>query len=336
MTVRAVTATSRPPLLLPREASLEGVVYPAATSLVYRVATDRRIAYAIDASDPEAPWLTRDAGTGPVRLLPDIESLQFSYVMNDGSTVTDNLWGERWGKLCQNSMGNPVTAMSGLGSLDVMSSEVGRTIIFTLVCSLLLSLTAIPLAMGRLLQHTPPLRLGALERGVVVDGAVGGERPAVAVGGVLAQAGVGDQRQRQRRVVQDLQRALDDAVVDPGAAARRILRLGQAEEDHPAQVQLGVALGVAQRLVGRHPLYARQRGDRLTDSAARPDEDRRHEHSRMEARLADQRAQRRQMLMRTSCGSSWASASLAVVSSWFQADSACARRSSWLAVRAFS
>lgn len=66
-----------------------GYLYPAATSLVYRVATDRRIAYAIDASDPKAPWLTRDAGTGPVRLLPDIESLQFSYVMNDGSNVTD-------------------------------------------------------------------------------------------------------------------------------------------------------------------------------------------------------------------------------------------------------
>jgi 2-dehydropantoate 2-reductase len=46
----------------------------------------------------------------------------------DGALVTDNLWGERWGKLCQNSMGNPVQGMSGLGSLDIMSSEVGRAI----------------------------------------------------------------------------------------------------------------------------------------------------------------------------------------------------------------
>ncbi|PYN93903.1 MAG: hypothetical protein DMD91_29085 [Candidatus Rokuibacteriota bacterium] len=46
----------------------------------------------------------------------------------DGSQVTENLWGERWSKLCTNAMGNPVTAMSGLGSLDVASSEVGRAI----------------------------------------------------------------------------------------------------------------------------------------------------------------------------------------------------------------
>src|SRR5207249_10574612 len=46
----------------------------------------------------------------------------------DGAQVTDNLWGERWGKLCANAMGNPVTAMSGLGSLEVTSSEVGRAI----------------------------------------------------------------------------------------------------------------------------------------------------------------------------------------------------------------
>jgi 2-dehydropantoate 2-reductase len=46
----------------------------------------------------------------------------------DGSLVTDNLWGERWSKLCANAMGNPVQAMSGLGSQEVASSEVGRAI----------------------------------------------------------------------------------------------------------------------------------------------------------------------------------------------------------------
>ena len=46
----------------------------------------------------------------------------------DGAQPTDNLWGERWSKLCMNAMGNPVTGMSGLGSLDVASSEVGRAI----------------------------------------------------------------------------------------------------------------------------------------------------------------------------------------------------------------
>ena len=46
----------------------------------------------------------------------------------DGSKATDNLWGERWSKLCANAMGNPVQAMSGLGSHEIASSEVGRAI----------------------------------------------------------------------------------------------------------------------------------------------------------------------------------------------------------------
>jgi 2-dehydropantoate 2-reductase len=46
----------------------------------------------------------------------------------DGAQVTDNLWGERWAKLCANAMGNPVQAMSGLGSLEISGSEVGRAI----------------------------------------------------------------------------------------------------------------------------------------------------------------------------------------------------------------
>jgi 2-dehydropantoate 2-reductase len=44
----------------------------------------------------------------------------------DGAQVTDNLWGERWAKLSANAMGNPVQALSGLGSLEVLGSEVGR------------------------------------------------------------------------------------------------------------------------------------------------------------------------------------------------------------------
>jgi 2-dehydropantoate 2-reductase len=46
----------------------------------------------------------------------------------DGALVTDNLWGERWSKLCANAMGNPVIGMSNLGSFDIASSEVGRAI----------------------------------------------------------------------------------------------------------------------------------------------------------------------------------------------------------------
>jgi 2-dehydropantoate 2-reductase len=46
----------------------------------------------------------------------------------DGAQATDNLWGERWSKLCANAMGNPVQAMTGLGSLEIASSEGGRAI----------------------------------------------------------------------------------------------------------------------------------------------------------------------------------------------------------------
>jgi 2-dehydropantoate 2-reductase len=46
----------------------------------------------------------------------------------DGSLTTDNLWGERWSKLCANAMGNPVQGMSGLGSAEIAGSEVGRAI----------------------------------------------------------------------------------------------------------------------------------------------------------------------------------------------------------------
>jgi 2-dehydropantoate 2-reductase len=44
------------------------------------------------------------------------------------SEATDNLWGERWSKLSQNAMSNPVQAMSGLGSVEVLSLEAGRTL----------------------------------------------------------------------------------------------------------------------------------------------------------------------------------------------------------------
>lgn len=37
----------------------------------------------------------------------------------DAGQVTTNLWGERWGKLCLNCMGNPVAGISAMGSADL-------------------------------------------------------------------------------------------------------------------------------------------------------------------------------------------------------------------------
>ena len=53
------------------------------------------------------------------RTTPRVEDLARLMNAIDGSYATDNLWGERWAKLCQNSMGNAISAMSGLGSQDM-------------------------------------------------------------------------------------------------------------------------------------------------------------------------------------------------------------------------
>jgi 2-dehydropantoate 2-reductase len=62
------------------------------------------------------------------RITPRAQELAEMLSVIDGAQVTDNLWGERWAKLSANAMGNPVQAMSGLGSLEIASSEVGRAI----------------------------------------------------------------------------------------------------------------------------------------------------------------------------------------------------------------
>ena len=68
------------------------------------------------------------AGEHDGKITPRVKELAEMLSVVDGATTTDNLWGERWAKLCQNSMGNPVQAMSGLGSFEIASSEVGRAI----------------------------------------------------------------------------------------------------------------------------------------------------------------------------------------------------------------
>jgi 2-dehydropantoate 2-reductase len=68
------------------------------------------------------------AGEHDGRMTKRVEELAEIMKVVDGAFATDNLWGERWCKLSANAMGNPVQAMSGLGSLEIASSEVGRAI----------------------------------------------------------------------------------------------------------------------------------------------------------------------------------------------------------------
>jgi 2-dehydropantoate 2-reductase len=61
-------------------------------------------------------------------LTPRVTALADMLSVIAAAEATDNLWGERWSKLSQNAMSNPVQAMSGLGSVQVLSLEAGRTL----------------------------------------------------------------------------------------------------------------------------------------------------------------------------------------------------------------
>ncbi len=61
-------------------------------------------------------------------ITPRAEALAKMLTVVDGARATDNLWGERWSKLCANCMGNPVQAMTGLGNLEIAAQPRGREI----------------------------------------------------------------------------------------------------------------------------------------------------------------------------------------------------------------
>ena len=111
-----------------------------------------------------------------------------------------------------------------------------------------------------------------LEGGVVVDLAVVGEQPAVAVRGVLVEAEVGHQHDLVAEGVAQLaQRHLHDAVGVPRTRAPLVLRRGDAEEDDPGDAQLdqrGDLGGERRQRVLHHARDGRDGlglGDALTD-----------------------------------------------------------------------
>jgi len=62
------------------------------------------------------------------KLTPRVTALAEMLSFIATAQATDNLWGERWSKLSQNAMSNPVQAMTGFGSVQVLSTEAGRRI----------------------------------------------------------------------------------------------------------------------------------------------------------------------------------------------------------------
>jgi len=68
------------------------------------------------------------AGEHDGRITERVTELAEIMSVVDGARPTDNLWGERWSKLCANCMGNPVQAMTGLGSVEIAGQPRGREI----------------------------------------------------------------------------------------------------------------------------------------------------------------------------------------------------------------
>ena len=62
------------------------------------------------------------------RITPRVQYLVDMLSCIDGAKTTTNIWGERWAKLAQNSMGNPVGGISGLGSQGMTETASARTL----------------------------------------------------------------------------------------------------------------------------------------------------------------------------------------------------------------
>ena len=126
-----------------------------------------------------------------------------------------------------------------------------------------------------------------LQRRVVVD-LLAVEHAAVAVRGVLAETDVGQQHEPRARLAQRPQRALDDAVVVPGARAVGVLLFRDAEQDQRLHAEPSGFLGLGDEIVDGKPAERGQLGVRL---GGRADEDREHEVVEIQSRLAHERAQ---------------------------------------------
>ena len=101
-----------------------------------------------------------------------------------------------------------------------------------------------------------------LERGVVVDHAVGAQHAAVTVARVLAQADVGEHEQLGVRRLDRARGELDHALVVPGARALLVLLGRQAEQQHARDPERGGGARLVDRAVDREMVDSRQRSDR--------------------------------------------------------------------------
>ena len=81
-----------------------------------------------DKSQAKSSYVVFRPGEHDGKLTPRVTALAEMLSVIAAAEATDNLWGERWSKLSQNAMSNPVQAMTGFGSAQVLSTEFGRKI----------------------------------------------------------------------------------------------------------------------------------------------------------------------------------------------------------------
>ncbi len=62
------------------------------------------------------------------RITPRVERIAGLLNCIDGARTTTNIWGERWTKLAQNSMGNPIGGISGLGAEGMAENPKARAL----------------------------------------------------------------------------------------------------------------------------------------------------------------------------------------------------------------
>lgn len=79
-------------------------------------------------AEPGGTYAVFRVGEPHGRVTPRAENLARILGAIDTSTVTTNLWGERWTKLAVNSMGNGLSAVSGLQSGTLSDLPIARTL----------------------------------------------------------------------------------------------------------------------------------------------------------------------------------------------------------------
>ena len=125
-----------------------------------------------------------------------------------------------------------------------------------------------------------------VERGIVVHVALGREQAAVAMIGVLTHAHVGHHQQLRILALDRAHRFGHGTVRVPRRRARRVFRIGNAEEQDAANARVDGALRILEQFVDARLEDARHGADGRTNALPRAHEERPQELRTVEPRFA--------------------------------------------------